>query len=155
MPQEYDIVIADTSCFILLDKINELGILKNIFNNISTTPQVAAEFIKPLPEWVTIVAVIDTHYLQILETEVDSGEASAIALAIEKGNALLLLDDDKARKLASRLNLLFTGTLGVIKKAKEKNIIESVTGIINKIQQTNFRFSQKIANEILREVGEL
>ena len=66
--------------------------------------EVANEFSGQLPDWVRIESVSDKKYQGFLETQVDKGEASAIALAIEMENPLLLLDDLKARKLASQLN---------------------------------------------------
>jgi len=36
MPQEYNIVIADTTCFILLDKIGRMELLQQVFTNITT-----------------------------------------------------------------------------------------------------------------------
>ena len=51
MQQSFNTVIADTSCFILLDKIGELSLLHQIFNQILTTPTIANEFGKALPEW--------------------------------------------------------------------------------------------------------
>ena len=80
--------------------------------------------------------------------DIDAGEASAITLALESENCLLILDDNKGRKTAERLNLQFTGTLGIILKAKNVGLITSVKPIFQKIQQTNFRFSQKVLDEI-------
>jgi predicted nucleic acid-binding protein len=154
MPQEYNIVIADTSCFILLDKINELELLKKVFSVVTTTPEIAGEFGKELPEWIDIKSASDYHYINILEIELDKGEASAIALALESDMTLLILDDFKARKMAEKLNLNFTGTLGVILKAKESGILASIKPIIQKIQKTNFRFSEKVMREILNEANE-
>ncbi|MCD6011781.1 MAG: hypothetical protein K0Q79_1643 [Flavipsychrobacter sp.] len=143
MPHEYSIVIADTSCFILLDKINELYLLQKVFGLVTTTQDIADEFRKPLPEWVKIEAVTNKDYQLLLQLEIDNGEASAIALAIEAQNALLILDDNKARKLAARLNLAYTGTLGVILKAKQAGNIPFIKPILQKIQGTNFRLSEK------------
>lgn len=85
-----------------------------------------------------------------METQVDLGEASAIALASEFKNTLLLLDDLKARKLAKALNLDFTGTLGIIHKSKQLGIIPKVKPLIDKLIKTNFRISEEIIKEILR-----
>jgi len=149
MPQEYNVVIADTSCFILLDKINELDLLRKVFRTIVTTENIAKEFNKTLPNWVVVKTVVNKEYLALLQLEVDDGEASAIALAIEESKSLLIIDDNKARKLAAKLNLSFTGTMGVILKAKQEGIIESIKPLIEKIQQTNFRFSHKNYQELL------
>jgi predicted nucleic acid-binding protein len=154
MPRKYSIVIADTSCFILLDKINELDLLQKVFKAVTTTREIANEFNNPLPPWVTIKAATNHRYSELLEIEIDKGEASAIALALETDDSLLLLDDQKARRLAEKLSLNYTGTLGVLLKARELGILPAVKPLLQKIQQTNFRFSQKVLYEILREANE-
>lgn len=154
MQQEYEVVIADTSCFILLDKIGEIQLLQKVFSSITTTQTIAEEFGKPLPDWVNILSVQNKPYQNILELEVDAGEASAFALYAEYTHALLIIDDMKARKLADKLLVNYTGTLGIFLKAKELKIFSSVKPILNKIQSTNFRFSQKVFDEILAIAGE-
>ena len=111
-PNTYSAVIADASCFILLDKIDSLSLLQQLFRTIITPIEVAQEFGKPLPDWVEIRPVRDKNFQQALSLEVDPGEASAIAMAAEYQPSLLIIDDLKGRKLAKRLNLAITGTLG-------------------------------------------
>ena len=149
------IVISDTSCLILFHKIGELELLRKVYEFVSTTPEVAQEFSEELPDWIIIETVKDKKYQEFLETQVDCGEASAIALAKEKDCPLLLLDDLKARKLASKLNLRFTGTLGVIHKAKQIGVIEKVKPIIEKLLSTNFRISDNVIAELLRKNDEI
>jgi predicted nucleic acid-binding protein len=146
MQKKYEIVIADTSCFILLEKIGELGLLKLLFLEIITTDTIASEFGSPLPAWIQIRTPKNITFQNSLD--IDAGEASAITLALESESSLLILDDNKGRKLARRLNLFFTGTLGIILKAKNVGIIPSIKPIIQKIQETNFRFSKKVLDEI-------
>jgi len=148
------IVIADTSCFILLDKIQEWELLPSLFKEIFTTNVVAEEFIKPLPAWIKIKPVTNEHYLQLLSLELDKGEASAIALCLEIDDALLILDDFKAREVAEKLRLNFTGTLGIILRAKTDGIIASVKPALEKIRKTNFYFSEDVYRNILKEAGE-
>ncbi len=154
MQQEYSATIADTSCLILLDKIGELEILKKVFGNVQVTEEIAKEFNKPLPSWINIVAVSNKQYVQLIQLEVDLGEASAIAYAVERNNILLILDDWRARRLASKLSLKFTGTLGLLLKAKEMKLIERISPTLDKIQKTNFRFSDKVLKEIISLAGE-
>ncbi len=154
MLKEYNAVIADTTCFILLDKIGELSLLQQLFTKVTTTDTIAKEFGKPLPSWVNILAVTDITYQRVLEIEADEGEASAIALALQLGNSLLILDDFKARKLAAKLHLLYTGTFGILLKAKEAGIIPAIRPIMETIQTTNFRFSNNIFQQILKEANE-
>jgi predicted nucleic acid-binding protein len=42
----------------------------------------------------------DKHYQNILEMDLDKGEASAISLMFEIDDAVLLIDDLKGRKVA-------------------------------------------------------
>ena len=89
-----------------------------------------------------------------LENIVDKGEASAIALAVEVKDCVIIIDDLKARNLAKRIGLNITGTLGIILKAKQKGIIASVKPMIFKLRKTNFRLTKNLENNILFESGE-
>ena len=154
MPRSYKLVIADTSCFILLHKIHELELLKLLFTDVFTTEEVVQEFGKEVPSWVKIKAVKEIKYQAVLELEVDKGEASAIALSMEIEGALLILDDLQARKLAEKLGLAYTGTLGIIARARQEGVILSVKPVIEKIRRTNFRFSEDVYAAIVKAAGE-
>ena len=144
------IVISDTSTLILFHKIEEFSLLQKVYGELITTPEIAEEFGDVLPDWIKIQSVSDKKYQNFLETQVDYGEASAIALASEYDDALLLLDDLKARKLAARLKFKFTGALGVINRAKKMSIIDKVKPLIDKLLLTDFRIADNIIEEILR-----
>jgi predicted nucleic acid-binding protein len=66
--------------------------------------------------------------------QIDSGESSAIALALETPGSTIILDDYKARKIADQLGLMFTGTIGVIIKAKLSGIIPSIKPFLEKMK---------------------
>jgi len=144
------IVISDTSTLILFQKIDEFNLLQKVYSELITTPEIADEFGEKLPEWIKIQTVSDKKYQNFLETQVDYGEASAIALATEYDDVLLLLDDLKARKLATRLKFRITGTLGVIHKAKQMSVIDKVKPLIDKLLLTDFRVADNVIEEILK-----
>lgn len=147
-------IISDTSCFILLSKIDELDLLPRLYVNIITTPQIAGEFGENLPEWVKIIPVSDEYKLRLLEMQIDKGEASAIVLAMERKGSLLILDNHKARRLAAQLELNYTGTLGVIISAKLKGVISSIRPLMEKIIQTNFQITAELEIKALTEANE-
>lgn len=147
-------IISDTSCLIILANIGELELLHRTYGQITTTIEIAEEFGNALPSWIEIKAASDKLKQRILTLQIDNGEASAIALAIELGNSILILDDYKARKVAEKLGIEITGTIGVIIKAKLKGLINSVKPLIEKINQTNFRLSEAIITKALDEAGE-
>ncbi|MBV6645568.1 MAG: DUF3368 domain-containing protein [Cyclobacteriaceae bacterium] len=108
-----NVVISDTGCLIALSNIGEIGILQKIYDHIYTTPVVAEEFGEELPGWIEQLHPRDDQKQQLLELQVDKGEASAINLALELSADLVILDDLKARNIAERLGSNITGTLGV------------------------------------------
>ena len=150
----HNVVIADTSCFILLVKIKELDLLRNTYDRVFTTPEIAAEFGEKLPSWIIVQDVANKKLLHQLEAEIDLGEASAIALSYEIEDAVVILDDWGARKIANKLGIEFTGTFGVMLKAKRNNVISSVKPILEKVKQTNFRFSDEVYEQILKQADE-
>lgn len=113
------IIISETSCLILFEKIGELKLLKRLFGEITTTKIVANEFGKNLPNWNKIQNPIDLTCQLVLQSSLVVGEASAIALALERKDFLLIIDELKGRKLATGLGLTITGTLGVLVQAKK------------------------------------
>jgi predicted nucleic acid-binding protein len=149
-----EIVISDTSCLILLTKINEIHLLHACYTRVAVTPEVAFEFGSDLPEWIEVRHVQDKSLQRSFSRLVDAGEASAFALAMETHDSLLIVDDRKARKVAKSLGLNVTGTLGFLVKAKEKVLISSIRPIIVKLAKTDFRISDKLIRKILDITGE-
>lgn len=91
---------------------------------------------------------------EIIKLNLDEGEASAIALAMNIHSSILIIDDLKGRKMASQLNVRYSGTLGLILRAKQEGNIPSVKPIIKKIKKTNFRINESLLLTILDEAGE-
>ena len=147
-------IISDTSCLIILHKIGELTLLQKIFGKIFTTQIVADEFGELIPDWIIIQNPKDKKNQMILEASLDKGEASAIALALELSDCLLIIDELKGRKLAKQLGLSITGTLGVLAEAKISGEILLLKPLLDKIKQTDFRLSEEIEHAILKAVGE-
>jgi predicted nucleic acid-binding protein len=154
MPLNSNIIISDTSCLILLIKIDELDLLRKFSDRIIITSIIKKELGIALPNWIEVIDPKDIHYQKILEMDLDKGEASAISLMLEIDNSVLLIDDLKGRKIAERLNLRFSGTFGLLLKSKEIGLIKSIKPLIEKVRSTNFRFSEKLLSEVLKQAKE-
>ena len=128
--------------------------MNKILDKVFITTAINNEYGKDLPSWITIKEPQDNHYQRILEMYLDKGEASAIALSLEMDNSIVIIDDLKGRKVAERLNLRYSGTFGLILRAKQIGVIQSVKPILIKIKKTNFRFSEKLFKLILEQAGE-
>jgi predicted nucleic acid-binding protein len=64
------------------------------------------------------------------------GESSAVALALETMNAVLIIDDRRARQFALDLGLEITGTLGVLIRAYDAGVIQDIERLLQ-----NFSFA--------------
>ena len=131
-----------------------MDLLKKVYGSIFTTQDIASEFGDSLPEWIDVLEVKDPFKQQLLELQIDKGESSAIALALEIPGSTVILDDFKARKIAIKLGIQVTGTLGVVIRARQKGIIFSIKPILGKLKQTNFRLSTELESEALMMAGE-
>jgi predicted nucleic acid-binding protein len=151
----HSIVIADTSCFILLDNINELILLHKLYPKIITTQVVADEFGKPLPHWVEVATPQQVHLKKISVYPIDEGEITAIALAMDYSDSVLIIDDLKARQVAEKFGLAVKGTIGIVVEAKLRKQIPSIKPLLEKINATNFRLSKNVFQAALKEAGEL
>ena len=69
-------------------------------------------------------------------------------------NCLLIIDESKGRKLAKYLGLTITGTLGVLVQAKRNGYLSALKPLLDRVKQTDFRLSEQLIQETLKEVGE-
>ncbi|MDR2841400.1 MAG: DUF3368 domain-containing protein [Paludibacter sp.] len=148
-------VITDTSCLIALTKTDAIDLLRQLYDEVVITEDILAEFGEPIPEWIKVKSVTNKNYQLLLEGALDRGESSAIALSIELGDVLLIIDDLKGRKEAKRLGLKITGTLGLLFNAKKRGFIPALKPYLDKLQTVDFRISPVIVTELLTLSEEL
>jgi uncharacterized protein len=103
--------------------------------------------------WVIVepVALVDLHRVT---ASLDSGERETLALAIGKLDPLLILDDAAARAHARALGLRFTGTLGVLMKAKQAGLIAAIGPYLDQLDKAGFYLSASVRAKVLTLAGE-
>jgi predicted nucleic acid-binding protein len=84
------------------------------------------------------MTVRDTGKIAAYNRFIDLGEASAIALAMETGEAVLIVDDKEARQFALSLDIKITGTLGVLIRAYKQRIISDLSAVISRLEESGF-----------------
>jgi predicted nucleic acid-binding protein len=85
-----------------------------------------------------------------LITDLGSGEAQVLALALDIPNSLCILDDHLAREIAQLQNLRITGTAGILLKAKQAGFISEVAPLLQKLSMAGFRLSEQVKIHILK-----
>lgn len=142
-------IIADASCLIVLQNIQELPLLQKLFGEVFITEEVKKEYGFDLPEWIKVKEVQNKIQQNALNLILDEGEASSIALSLETGNSLLIIDEKKGRRIAQELNLKIIGTLGVILRARERGLVDSIENLLEKLENADFRISPILKAKIL------
>ncbi len=93
--------------------------------------------------------------LRLLKRDLDEGEAEVIALAIEQKADVVLLDESDARKIAELYELVKTGVIRLLIRAKKEGRIESLKKELNTLRdKAGFWFNEKLYHQALQSVGE-
>jgi len=161
------IVVSNTSPIINLACVGRLDLLKRLYGQVHIPEAVYQEVVvtgagKPGAREVEtdpcfVRCALDDQILAVaLQLELDAGEASAIALAVERDVDLILLDERRARAVAKRYSLPVMGLLGVLVQAKQRGLLDEVSSVIEALKQrAAFRISANLERRVLQAVEEL
>lgn len=82
------------------------------------------------------------------------GEAEALALAQGEPDAILLLDDLRARKLAERLQLRRVGAVALLGMAKQAGLIERLKPSLDALVANGIYIRRELIEAALKQAGE-
>lgn len=166
MPPPSSAPVADTSPLIALDACNQLDLLRKLYTRILVPRAVEWELsfggTTGLPRglsrahrrWIKVQA-LSTPLSPALAAALDLGEAEVIALALEVGSPLVLLDERAARKVAKDRGLQVTGAMGVLLRAKNKGLLTAVKPSIDLMLSKRVLFGDDLIDFVLRRAGEV
>jgi len=86
--------------------------------------------------------------------DLGAGEKEVLALGMQIPGTVVILDDRHARLYAELLKLAFTGTLGILLRAKTEGRIPRLDPILKHLDELGFRLSAKTHAAVLRQGGE-
>lgn len=93
--------------------------------------------------------VLDIKAKTALELTIDKGEAEVIILAQEKDIDLVIIDEDKARKVAKLNGLNVTGTIGILLDAKKQRRISQLKPFLDKLVAEGIYISEYLYDNAL------
>lgn len=149
------LIISDTTPLNYLILIGQCDVLQRLFGRLLVPPAVIREMLHPkappqvaawaanLPPWIEVRSpTID------LRLGIGAGEDAAISLAVELGDATLLVDDLKARAAAHARGFLTIGTITILDRADEAKLLE-FDDAINALRATTFHLDEAVV-ELIR-----
>ena len=163
MPDSPRLVVSNTTPIITLAQVEQLPLLQQLYGTVLIPPAVRAEILaggqrvgaKELRQatYIKTIPLQDPRRADLL-SDLDRGEAEAIALAMEQNANLLIMDERLGRRHATRLGLNLTGSIGVLVKAKQVGYISAVKPLLHKLAQSNIHLSPTLIKQALTLAGE-
>ena len=160
-----ELIVADTSPLIVLARIRHLKTLALVAGKVIVPDAIAQECSHDptRPGAHEIENAFSQGWLsrqpQFLKFEPVSavglgpGETAAIGLALSM-DAPILIDERLGRQVAMGHRLKIVGTLGILLRAKERGLINSVKPLIDALSSQGFFVAAGLAREVLRRAGE-
>ena len=157
------LVIADSSALIALSICNCLELLEKLFGEVKIPESVFDEIGqqgKPEAELLRTyldgkIANVDRTSVVVSAGGLGRGELDAMALCKQLNADYLLIDDKRARKIAQLNGIAIMGSLGVLLLAKQEGQLSSIKPAINKLQNSDLHFSDRLIKKALLMAGEV
>ena len=161
-------VVSNTSPVLNLAIVGRLSLLRKQFGEIRIPPAVLQELRvgEDLPGsqsvrgavekgWLRVEEVKDRPFVQVLQRDLDKGEAEAIALALQVKAKWTLLDEREGRRVAKSLGLKVTGVLGILLRAWREGELPSLQRAMEELRaKAGFRLGVELFADLVRESGE-
>jgi len=156
------IIVADTSALVALAACDELSLLDQLFQEVRIPPAVFRECTvsgKPDAERLETylrdkVAELDLREFVIAVAGLGQGELEAMALYKTLHADHLLIDDDRARKVARHNGIEVIGSIGVLVRAKESGLISDLRPLLSAMHAAGMHYGDQLIEEALRLAGE-
>ena len=159
------LVVSNASPLINLARIQRFDLLKQFYGYLTIPTAVYDEVVISGQErdgshevrnaiWISRAAPTDDLAVAALTAQLDRGEASAIILARELSAELLLIDEIRDRRVAEKLGVMVTGTLGILARARREGLISNVRDEIIRLQSQGTWIHPRLSRDILEMVSE-
>lgn len=152
------IVVADAGPPRYLVLIDQIELLPQLFGkvvlpdvvrdelNAPQTPAQVRAWLASSPPWLEAGSAPAVE--KQLPPKLDNGERAAIALAMELGASLILMDDRAGVEEARLRGLQVTGTLGVLLLAARRGLVDLEAAFM-RLKATNFRYPPALLDAML------
>ena len=153
-------VIVNSTPIISLSIIEQLDLLSKLYDQVfipravyeevcmEGESRIGAKSLKSA-DFFHIVSIKNSEARQFLSTSLHKGEIEVMILAKELEADLIIIDDYQARKHAKFLGLKITGTLGILLKAKKKNLIENIKPFLDTLIKNDIYIGKKLYQKII------
>jgi len=161
-------VACNASPLIWLSHTGHFSLLQALFEVVLIPPEVRAETVEramgyPNAEMVraaceagsmVVVPPTDEARVRLLRAQLHAGEAEMLVMAEEQGVDAVLVDDLRARHLATVMGLHVIGTAGILLLAHARGVRVDVKSALDEMRRRGFRLADAVYQAILQRIGD-
>ncbi|MGB5961177.1 MAG: DUF3368 domain-containing protein [Coleofasciculaceae cyanobacterium] len=162
---ETEIIVIDTAPLIsLVAALGDLKVLQLLYSQVLVPFEVCHEIYAGGKSGFAVAEFEAANWLHkwsrpleiapILLNSLDRGEAAVIQLAINESIQIVCIDETTGRRIAKANNLLLTGSIGVLLRAKKAGYPFLMKEAIERMKNRGIRLSEKVVTFALDQVGE-
>jgi predicted nucleic acid-binding protein len=156
------LIVADTSALVALAACDSLALLDQLFRDVRVPAAVLEECTVPgKPEAERLgeylrgkVVEVDLQEFVIAAPGLGQGELQAMALCKRLHADWLLVDDQRARRIARLNDIEVIGSLGILLRAKESELVSEIRPLLAAMQGAGLHYAPEIIEKALRDAGE-
>jgi hypothetical protein len=101
--------------------------------------------------WLKLVSITPPA---VAPGDLGTGELAVLALAASRPGSVVVLDDGLARRYARLAGVRFTGTCGVLLRAKQRALVREIKPLLDQLVALGFRLDAGTRAALLRLAGE-
>lgn len=164
MPDTKRIVINTGPIIALVAALGDLKVLRSLYSEVIIPFEVCQEILTGgthffavaqfneadcLKKWPNALEI--SHYLK---NSLDIGEASVIQMASNEGCNIVCIDKIVGRRIAKLNDLMLTGTIGILLRAKKEGLSFSMKDAIQRMISNGVWLSERVIDFALYHAGE-
>ena len=107
-----------------------------------------------LPYWVLVQKLARPLRPITVSGSIGPGEREVISLGVELGAALLIVDEQPARRLATSVGLRVIGTVGLLMAGKERGFLDKIRPELDQLRAVRFFMDQDLYDRVIAQAGE-
>jgi predicted nucleic acid-binding protein len=159
-------IVSNASPLINLSRIGRLDLLPQLYGELTVPEAVWRKVVlesagQPgakeieAASWIQVQAATNRQLIQALQQALDSGEAEAIALALEIGAEFLLMDERLGREMALHMGVRCIGLIGILVEAKRRGEIGEIQPLLTALRDVaGFWVSEALYQRVLQDAKE-
>lgn len=156
--------ICNTSPIQYLYQLGLLNVLQSMTGQVAIPPAVVRELEEGRRRGIVLPDVSALSWLRVkrptteavlpLVVDLGPGETEVLALALEARDAVVILDDAFARRVATKLEVPLIGTLGVLLEAKRYGLVPAIAPLLDQLMDLSFRLAPHTREAVIKLAGE-